>query len=165
MAERYGLSVNPVGSRSVAEAMGFKSPYEVDAAGRRAEFQRRLLSEKVAWERDHEDFVVDRTTLDVLVYTMFHDIYAADEGLLAEVALGMKRYTHVFFCPVDVFCNPGGDAARVQDMTYHKLCDLTLRALMDHYRPPAPWQKFFTVSVAGFDDRRLMVEKYLGSPQ
>ena len=51
IAERYGLMVNPVGSRSVSQAMGFASPYDVDKAGKRAEFQRKLLAAKTGWER------------------------------------------------------------------------------------------------------------------
>lgn len=135
ISEKYGLEMNPVGSRSVAKAMGFESPYDVDKAGKRAEFQRRLVIEKRAWEDARESFVVDRTTLDNLAYTMLHDIYAVDEALLESIAAGMQRYTHVIYCPVDAFCNPGNDTARVKDMTYHKLYDLTLKALLDRYRP------------------------------
>jgi hypothetical protein len=129
IAEKYGLEVNPVGSRSVAKAMGFASPYDVDKDGKRAEFQRRLVVEKRAWEDAHESFVVDRTTLDNLAYTMLHDVYAVDAPLLESITEGMQRYTHIFYCPVDAFCDPGNDTARVKDMTYHKLYDLTLRAL------------------------------------
>lgn len=32
VSETYGLPINPVGSRSVAQAMGFSSPYDVDRA-------------------------------------------------------------------------------------------------------------------------------------
>ena len=46
LAKEYGLPVNPVGSRSVSAAMGFASPYDVDKAGKRSEFQRRLVTEK-----------------------------------------------------------------------------------------------------------------------
>lgn len=134
IAEKYGLEINPVGSRSVAKAMGFESPYDVDKDGKRAEFQRRLVIEKRAWEDAHESFVVDRTTLDNLAYTMLHDVYAVDAPLLESIAEGMRRYTHIFYCPVDAFCQPGNDVARVKDMTYHKLYDITLRALYHEQR-------------------------------
>lgn len=160
IAEKYGLEVNPVGSRSVSKAMGFDSPYDVDKAGKRAEFQRRLVTEKVAWEDAHESFVVDRTTLDNLAYTMLHDIYAVDEALLESIAMGMQRYTHVIYCPVDAFCNPGNDAARVKDMTYHKLYDLTLRALYHEQRGlRARWVRLVDDEL---EKRKRVVDAMLG---
>lgn len=128
------LPFNPVGSRSVAKAMGFGNPYDVDKAGKRAEFQRRLVTEKRAWEDDHEDFVSDRTTLDNLAYTMFHDVYAIDRELLGAVVEGMKRYTHIFFCPVSAFIDRGGDEHRVDNDAYHELYDVTIKALLDRYQ-------------------------------
>ncbi len=133
VAAKYRLPINPVGSRSVSLAMGFASPYDVDKAGKRAEFQRRLVSEKRGWEKDHMSFVTDRTTLDNLVYTMFHDIKAIDEELLETVLEGMTRYTHIIFCPVSAFCKPGVDSARVKDMTYHRLFDGALGGLIDNH--------------------------------
>src|SRR5450631_4116837 len=70
--EKYGYPINPVGSRSVAQAMGFASPYDVDKAGKRAEFQRRLFVEKCNWEDAHESFVTDRTHIDNLIYSSMH---------------------------------------------------------------------------------------------
>lgn len=133
LAEKFQLPVNPVGSRSVSKAMGFESPYDVDKAGKRAEFQHRLVVEKRAWEDSHESFVVDRTTLDNLAYTMLHDVHCVDESLLAAVVEGVKRYTHIIYCPVTAFCHPGGDTARVQDLTYHKLYDVLLEGLVSRY--------------------------------
>src|SRR5271165_1540913 len=78
LSDTYNLPFNPVGSRSVALAMGFASPYDVDKAGKRAEFQLRLVTEKLAWEAAHDSFVSDRTTMDNLAYSMLHDIYAVD---------------------------------------------------------------------------------------
>jgi hypothetical protein len=115
--------------------MGFDNPYDVDKAGKRAEFQHRLVAEKREWENAHDSFVVDRTTLDNLVYTMFHDIGAIDRTLLDSIIAGLGRYTHVVVCPVDVFCNLGGDPNRVADRTYHELYDVTLRALLLKYPP------------------------------
>src|SRR5271170_3399791 len=69
ISETYGIPMNPVGSRSVSKAMGFDSPYDVDKAGKRAEFQRRLVTEKCEWEAAHDTFVTDRTTFDNLAYT------------------------------------------------------------------------------------------------
>lgn len=136
LTTELGLPFNPVGSRSVSKAMGFDSPYDVDQAGRRAEFQRRLLSEKAAWEAEHDGFVTDRTTLDNLAYTMLHDVYCVTADMLDQAIEGMARYTHIVYCPVDVFCHVGDDPARVKDTTYHTLYDIVVEGLIHRYRRP-----------------------------
>lgn len=161
LQERYSLPDNPVGSRSVSKAMGFDSPYDVDKVpGMRAQFQRRLLTEKLAWEEASEGFVSDRTILDSLIYTMFHDIYAVDEETLRLVAKGMQRYTHIIYCPVEAFCNPGGDTARVQDLTYHRLYDVTIRALFEKFRPMR--SSFTTLHMSVFEDRQRAMAAVIG---
>jgi hypothetical protein len=135
VAERYGLAENPVGSRSVAKAMGFESPYDVDQAGRRGEFQHRLLLEKKEWEREHETFVTDRTTLDNLVYTMMHDVRAIDGNFYESVFSGMRRYTHLIYCPVGVFQSLDADPVRKTDDVYHKLYDAVLQGFRDETVP------------------------------
>jgi hypothetical protein len=142
VSEQFDLPLNPVGSRSVAKAMGFDNPYDVDAAGQRGPFQRRLVEDKRAWEDTHESFVTDRTTLDNLAYTALHDVYAIDQGLVGKVREGLRRYTHIVFCPFDVFHSMGGDPHRVgggvyeaPDSTYHELYELVLKALLDQHRP------------------------------
>lgn len=158
-----GLPFNPVGSRSVSKAMGFETPYDVDKAGKRAEFQRRLVIEKRAWEDDHESFVTDRTTLDNLAYTMLHDVYAVDASLLQQIVEGLNRYTHIIYCPVNVFCNPGGDPNRVADMTYHELYDTVLKGLLLRYRPKGSLiPVFHTLHTADPDARRAFVRMCLG---
>lgn len=152
LAQEYGLPVNPVGSRSVSKAMGFDSPYDVDKAGKRAEFQRRLVIEKRAWEDAHDDFVVDRTTLDNLAYTMLHDIHCIDDDLLETVVGGILRYTHVIYCPFHVFCNPGEDAARVQSLAYHKLYDVVIEGLVDRFVPMG-------VNLLAFDDEATLEDR------
>lgn len=142
--------------------MGFDSPYDVDLAGKRAEFQRRLVLEKRAWEDDHEDFVSDRTTLDNLAYTILHDVKSIDATLLTQITDGMARYTHIFYCPVDTFCKIGDDTARLKDPTYHHLYDIVLKALLDKYRRPST--KFYTVSAEGIEERRTWIEAILGNP-
>lgn len=121
VSERYGLPINPVGSRSVSAAMGFASPYDVDAAGKRGEFQRRLQEEKIAWEMAHDSFVTDRTTLDELVYTMFHDVDTAAGEYHERAMAHMARYDLVFFCPARAFCKVDGDKARRDSMGYQVL--------------------------------------------
>lgn len=161
LTKSLGVPFNPVGSRSVAAAMGFASPYDVDKAGKRAEFQRRLVVEKRAWEDEHTEFVTDRTTLDNLAYTVFHDISTIDAALLEQVVGGMQRYTHIIYCPVEVFCNPAGDPSRVPDMTYHKLYDTMIEALITRYMPKNG-VKFGRCYVSGQESRRAWMKDFLG---
>lgn len=135
VSEKYGLPMNPVGARSVSQAMGFATPYDVDKAGKRAEFQKRLAEEKMAWEDEHASFVTDRTTFDNLVYTMLHDVHAVDESLFEAIKDGMCRYTHIVMFPMHQFCDPGSDKDRVKDLTYHRLYEATLVGLFECYFP------------------------------
>lgn len=130
MADLLGVELNPVGSRQVALAMGFDSPYDVDAAGRRAEFQRRLLVEKVAWERVESSFVTDRTTCDNLAYTAMHDVSALDDEMLRLTREGMARYDLVVFCPIQAFQNLGDDPARVSEGAYHRVYEALVSGLV-----------------------------------
>lgn len=136
LSESHGLPLNPVGSRSVAKAMGFESPYDVDKVGRRAEFQRRLLTEKVEWEGARDSFVSDRTVVDNLVYTVLHDVRAVDEQMLDLVLAAMKRYTHIVYCPVKTFCNVAGDPSRVKDASYHLVYDVVATAFVKRFFYP-----------------------------
>lgn len=157
IAETYSLEVNPVGSRSVSKAMGFNSPYDVDAAGKRAEFQERLLTDKMAWEREHESFVVDRTTFDNLLYTAVHDIDCLHEGTLARATEGMQRYTHIFYCPTSAFLDTAGDPHRVANTAYQKLYDAFLYGLLTKFYGGI----FTTLSASDLGVRKMTIESYL----
>jgi hypothetical protein len=136
ISDTYGIPMNPIGSRSTANEMGFESPYDVDKAGRREEFQRRLQASKIAWETSHESFVTDRTTLDELVYTTFHDVKTACSASYYDAAIQhMRRYDIVFYCPADSFINLDGDPKRLDDIRYQKNFD---RCLHGHLLSAAP---------------------------
>lgn len=167
ISDAAGIPFNPVGSRSVAKAMGFESPYDVDAAGRRAEFQRRLVTEKVAWEAEHEAFVTDRTTLDNIAYTVIHDIHAIDRELLDAAVGGMLRYHYVLFCPMSAFWDTARDASRVHDRVYQELYETVVDALLGKY-----WvdvrieredfdQRLFRVTESTKEARAEFVRKFL----
>jgi hypothetical protein len=172
VAEKLSLPTNPVGSRSVAKEMGFESPYDVDKAGKRAEFQKRLIVQKMLWEEDHESFVTDRTTFDNLVYTMLHDIRAVTEDYFEESIRGMYRYTHVVYCPVKAFCDPGDDAARIKDLTYHRLYDDALWGLLYRHVYEFTAEKhrhgirpaFMVLDGDILQDREHAVEQFLTAP-
>lgn len=140
LAAHLKLPLNPVGSRSVAESMGFASPYDVDKAGMRGEFQHNLILQKIGWEFRHDEFVTDRTLIDNLAYTSLHDVASVSEELLFSCFSGMSRYTHIIHCPVDVFCNPGGDPQRVQDLSYHQVFDALLTGLLDRWLVRSDWK-------------------------
>jgi AAA domain len=162
-ADLLGLPQNPVGSRSVSEAMGFASPYDVDRAGRRAEFQRRLLAEKIAWERDHDAFVTDRTTLDVLAYFALHDVASIDSAVVNRAVAGAQRYTHVAYCPVRVFQETGDDPVRVDNSAYHHVYGVLLEGLIDrHIRAPSSstaWTRMLDHSLV---ERKRRIRFFVG---
>lgn len=159
LAEEASLPLNPVGSRSVAKEMGFDSPYDVDKAGRRGEFQRRLVTDKRIWENLHPSFVTDRTTLDNLVYTMLHDVRSIDAQLLGSMVEGMKRYTLIVVCPVDVHCKLGTDTARIADLTYQQLFDAALEGVLDRWAPTAP---ILWLHHEGVEVRKQVLRRRLG---
>lgn len=161
IAEKHNVPQNPVGSRSVSLSMGFASPYDVDAAGKRAEFQRRLLVEKCAWEANTESFVTDRTPLDNLLYTMLHDVSVVNEEMIAVVQRGLLRYTHVIYCPVEAFCHVGEDAARVKSMAYQEVYDAALVGLLDRYME----MPFRTIHQANLELRKQMVDLWVTIPK
>ena len=128
-SEEFGLPLCPVGSREVAKAMGFASPYDVDAAGKRKEFQRRLFEEKVAWESAHEAFVTDRTVIDNVTYS---DMPGG--GLPAparEVTKATSAYDIIFWTRMEDGIDIGDDPARMSDLAYHSRFEGLLRS---HYR-------------------------------
>lgn len=163
VAQKHRLLLNPVGSRSVSKAMGFDSPYDVDKASRRAEFQRRLVDEKRAWENQYESFVTDRTTLDNLAYTMLHDVHAIDDVLMTSTVWGLYRYTHVIYCPVSAFCNlDGSDRARVKDRTYQILFDVLVEALVKRAMVRSSmYPRLFTVCTDDLTARCSQVDAFL----
>jgi hypothetical protein len=117
----YGIPFNPVGARSIAAEMGFATPYGADAAGKRGEFQRRLLARKLEWEADHESFVTDRTSLDNVAYTALHSVDAVDDSMLGDAIAGTQAYTLIVMCPLSGFWCTDEDVARLKGRTYHEL--------------------------------------------
>jgi len=134
VAHSYNLPLNPIGARSVAAEMGFASPYDVDKAGKRAEFQQRLLAAKMAWEAEHESFVTDRTTLDNLTYTALHDVHAIDAATLNTAGKGCERYTHIIVCCIESFFDTAGDPARIADAAYHTIYETLLISFLERGR-------------------------------
>jgi predicted ATPase len=142
VVERTGLEVCPVGSRQVAEAMGYGSPYDVDADGKRDQFQRRLFAEKRDWELAHDSFVSDRSAFDNLVYATMHGVRMTVEEI-EEYVEAMRYYTHVVYLPVSAFHNIGEDPYRVKEGGYHAMFDVVLRALFLEYgvTPHKVWRQ------------------------
>lgn len=136
VSDRYGLPLNPVGSRSVAQAMGFATAYDTDAAGKRSEFQNRLVREKIAWEAERGEFVTDRCTFDNLAYSMLHGARDVSADYFALACDGMQHYECVVYCPASVFIDVGSDHHRVADATYQQLYDATLWGLLQRFRFP-----------------------------
>ncbi len=129
ISEKYNLPINPVGARSVALEMGFDNPYDVDAAGKRVEFQKRLFESKRAWELAHDSFVTDRTYLDNLTYCALHMAEHLEEDQMEEFMKAMSRYDLVLRLPLDTFQDLS-DPIRKQSAGYHRMYDLVLEALI-----------------------------------
>lgn len=159
VAARLGIPLNPVGARTVSAAMGFASPYDVDKAGKRAEFQRRLIADKLAWETAHESFVTDRTPLDNITYTVMHDHKAIDDALLTAAVNATCGYTHVIRCTMETFFAPGDDPARVTERTYHELYECVLDGLLRRY--VTDW-RLHTIESVSRDAREHEVLRVLG---
>lgn len=157
IATMYELPMCPIGSREVSKAMGFDSPYDVDQAGRRRDFQKRLNAEKSIWENGvRGGFVTDRTHLDNLAYTAIHDDgLANDADFVESIVSSMQIYTHVVFCPVRSFCNLAGDPARVAGMAYHhRYEEILWKLLLDPHGGTR-----FDILVLGAKDLDERIEK------
>lgn len=179
LARETGAPTCPVGSRSVARDMGLvdergePDPYLVDRERRegegprptRAEFQRRLMASKRAWEDAHPRFVTDRTTLDNISYTILHDVSAATAEQLRSAVEGTRRYDRVLYFPASVYLRVGGDGARVggkgampeeDARAYQDVFDALLFALLLRHRPDV-----IVVPVEGIEARRAWAKEAL----
>ena len=142
LAQALKLPICPVGSRTVAAAMGFSSPYDVDKAGVRGEFQQRLLTEKAEWEAAHDSFITDRTHLDSLAYCALHSVYDVNKKYVDEVFRRTGRYTDIIFTRMDYFHDVGGDPARVADTTYHRLYEHLLEGLTEDFTQATDYSRY-----------------------
>jgi|SRR6478736_750865 len=133
LEQQLGIPFNPIGSRTVAKEMGFSNPYDVDQAGRRKEFQERLLGAKIAWETENQSFVTDRSTFDNLSYDTLHDPKAADPVSIERAIAQAQSYTHVFFCSAQSFINVQSDPIRIQNLAYHDMYEALLMGLHIKY--------------------------------
>lgn len=129
IAEQYGLELNPVGSRSVAAAMGLETPYAADTQGRREEFQRRLLEAKTEWELGRASYVTDRTTLDNLAYHVLHDVGSVTDEIVNAAVAHMDEYDVVFLCDVEYLWSPAQDPNRIPSRVYAELYEAVLLGL------------------------------------
>jgi|SRR5882724_9570830 len=130
IAEKYDLPLNPVGARSVALEMGFQNPYDVDAVGKRVEFQKRLFESKRAWELAHDHFVTDRTYLDNLTYYSLHMAEHLEADAMDVFVGAMRRYDLVFQLPLSVMQDTG-DGVRKTGAGYHRLYEYLLTGYLE----------------------------------
>lgn len=125
VSQRYQIPINPIGSRSVAASMGFENPYDVDRAGRREEFQLRLMREKLEWESHNRSFVTDRTALDQYIYAELENARTPErelEWMLHDIQANLidAAYDLVFWTPVEYHQSLDGDPSRKVDADYHQ---------------------------------------------
>ena len=136
IVDKYGLEPVMIGSRSVAKEMGFGNPYDVDKAGKRAEFQKRLFEAKSSFEAQTSNFVTDRTVFDNLTYTLLHDASSVSATDLDRYVAAMRRYTMIVYLPRDAFQDLANDPARRADHVYHVAYDVMIEGLLNRYQIP-----------------------------
>jgi len=159
ISEKYSLPLNPIGARGVALEMGFQNPYDVDAAGKRGEFQRRLFETKRDWERAHDAFVTDRTTLDNLTYSALHMADQLEDDAVTTYTRSAERYDFIVrvwkrdFQKLD-------DGARKTESAYHELYELLLGAIIERSRGLLVLD---LGDVVAFDERLAKVSQVLDS--
>ncbi len=133
VADQRGIPLQPSFARAVAEDLGFKSPYDVDQAGQRGPYQRRVLARMIAWQQDNPSFIADRSVFDVLTYTLMHADDRTYQECREAVMLGLKsgsiRYDLIVLCPIASFFKMGDDPARKLDAPYQLRYE---RMLEDH---------------------------------
>ena len=152
--DKFSLPVCPIGSRETAKSLGFDNPYDVDKAGKRAEFQKKLFVDKLKWETAHESFVTDRTPFDNLAYATMHGVMF-EKAQLLEYVEAMRRYTHIFHLPLDVFQNLGNDPHRVTVDGYHIMFEVLIKAFVLEWKVPCMTLK------CKIEDRQLSIENWL----
>lgn len=164
VAERFSLPLCPVGSRSVAKSMGFDNPYDVDNAGKRAEFQYKLFVDKCNWEADNAStgYVTDRTHFDNLAYCMLHchDSLNEREIDLYKQAQAMS-YSHIFLVRVSDFIELGTDVNRVAEKAYHVLFEAALLGLYQQVLNTRMHCDPAILGVSNLEWRKKMLESIL----
>jgi len=160
IAERYTLPICPVGSRSVAHAMGFENPYDVDKIpGKRLEFQMELFKQKRSWEDSAVKFVTDRSHFDNLAYCAMHDCSDKLPAWALDAYVdAVKAYDRIFYLPLRSYQNLGDDPHRVDNPTYHLMFDMLIYGMLLHYVPEK------TTILSSFKDRQAKVVQILGVP-
>lgn len=156
-----GFSFTQVGARSIASEMGLASPYDVDAYGRRLEFQKRLQEAKienaVAISRADMSLITDRTTLDELAYTILHLNGGVPEDYASRAMAHMARYDIVFFCAMQDFFDLADDPVRVKDREYHQNFQYILSALLSEAAKRYRGLRVLTVQGHNLDLRKDFV--------
>lgn len=126
-------------------------------------FQRRLQKEKIAWEKKHEDFVTDRTTLDDMCYFMLHAPECVDKAFIARAVKHCEIYTTVIWLPVT---GPGGfvkglsDPARKGDVNYQRAYEMLLLGALTFAQYEAAIE-LFTVKSKRLQQRRAFAFRIL----
>lgn len=159
ISKELNLEINPVGSRTVSAAMGFKSPYDVDAFGKRAEFQKKLLEDKMSWETERDSFLTDRTHLDNLVYSVMHNcVQTVNVDFINSAIAYSKLYTHIVFFPLDSFINVAEDSCRLNNIEYQKTYEFLLKMFI---KDNIDSNKIITINTSSIDGRVKQIMDFI----
>lgn len=177
VSEKYGIPYNPEGSRSAAERLGLKSPYDADFtceqcgmpenthtnvrhifSSLRPILQLSMFRGKRDWESDHEEFVTDRHFLDQYVYASIH--MNNESNLINSLEAKYKEnwYSHVFYTPISSFFYMEGEGieARKLDRTYQEHFDTQIAKFIREF------PNVHVVNVTGVPDREKFLDEILG---
>ncbi len=138
VAAALNLPLQPSFARAVAADMGFASPYDVDAAGKRDAYQMQVLARMITWQSDHRasGYVADRSVFDVLTYTQIHCSQRAVVECRDALLLTKKRYHALVLCPMASWFDTGTDPARRHDRIYHLEFEQMLRQFTEIFEHP-----------------------------
>ncbi len=124
----------------------------------RSQFQVRLQTAKIDWERARSGYVSDRTTMDDMAYALLHCPGVVDRAFIRRAREHLREYTHVIFCPLDSFYAHAGDPARVTDIEYHYRYEAILRGLL------ADERRLNIMPHSGLEDRITWVKHIMEMP-
>ena len=153
LAAHYQLPINPIGSRTVAKAMGYENPYDVDRDGKRFEFQEKLFEMKRAWEQEHEHFVTDRSYLDNLTYCALHMAERTTEEVVDYHMAAMDRYDVVLVLPAVRGLHRLDDGVRITNPMYHAIYDMLLQCFYTLLARLNPIRTVYVMSSASAEGR------------
>lgn len=113
-------------------------------------FQMELQAQKIAWEREHNSFVTDRSTVDDFVYCALHGHEHITEEYIKAAKKHFAEYDLVFLTPMNVFISNKPDPVRNMDWNYSRLFETMAFPLAHEWKSQGGYMR--RVTPTGSDD-------------